>query len=279
MNISFNRINRVSKRLFLKYICAIEVLLREAYQSLFPYRYKESRYLNTFLTNFSKGVSTEKRIFPIRIVSFWTGDNVMSATRTQCYNDLCNISGVTVLLINKNNLGEYILNDYPLHPAYEYLSLVHRSDYLRCYFMHHYGGGYSDIKSPTGSWLEAFSLLENSSKDILGYSEISHQAVATLDGKLGGDLKRYYLKLIGNCSYICKPYSSFTAEWYDELHKRLDSYYSELVLNPGNVMGDNIGYPIPWTGILGDIFHPLCLKYSNDIIKTNIIKPSFENYR
>ncbi len=279
MNISLKRINRVSKRLFLKYICAIEKLLREAYQSLFPYRYKETRYLNTFLTNFSKRVSNEKKLFPTRIVCFWTGDNAMSDARMQCYKELFEKSGVSVLLINKDNLAEYVLKEFPLHTAYNSLSLVHRSDYLRCYFMHHYGGGYSDIKSPLGSWEKAFQILQNSEKDILGYSEISHNAVAVLGGDLGKDLKKYYLKLIGNCSYICRPYSAFTTEWYSELNKRLDEYYPKLMENPGNVMGDNIGYPIPWTGILGDIFHPLCLKYSNDIIKTDIIKPSFENYR
>ena len=32
-----------------------------------------------------------------------------------------------------------------VHPAYEYLSLVHRSDYLRCELLHRYGGLYADL--------------------------------------------------------------------------------------------------------------------------------------
>ena len=59
------------------------------------------------------------------------------------------------------NLHEYILKDHPLHPAYEFLSETHRCDILRTYFMYHYGGGYSDIKIPNGSWVKGFEDMEN----------------------------------------------------------------------------------------------------------------------
>lgn len=61
-------------------------------------------------------------------------------------------SGVEVKLITPKNLNNYLLPDFPLHPAYDYLSLVHKSDYLRCYFMHFHGGGYSDIKPNYKNW-------------------------------------------------------------------------------------------------------------------------------
>jgi hypothetical protein len=59
------------------------------------------------------------------------------------------------------------LPEYPLHPAFKYLSYVHKSDYLRSYFMHFYGGGYADIKkySSNNNWKECFNLL-NSNTDI-----------------------------------------------------------------------------------------------------------------
>jgi hypothetical protein len=59
----------------------------------------------------------------------------------------------------------------------------------------------------------------------------------------------------------------------------MDIFYPKLVAFPGNIMGDNDGYPIPWTEILGQIFHPLCLKYFEKIIYSNKIKPVLSNYR
>ena len=68
------------------------------------------------------------------------------------------VTGVDLVLVTPDNLGEWLVDDSPLHPAYEDLSLIHRSDYLRGYLMHHHGGGYIDIKQPLGSWVaRAFS--------------------------------------------------------------------------------------------------------------------------
>lgn len=78
---------------------------------------------------------------------FWTNDKgEITPNRFRSLNQFKEISEVDVILITKDNLHEYILPENPLHPSYKYLSAVHRSDYLRTYFMHFYGGGYSDIK-------------------------------------------------------------------------------------------------------------------------------------
>ena len=78
------------------------------------------------------------------IYCFWTGTNEMNETRLNGLNKLRSVSGCNVVLITPDNLNDFLIE--PLHPAYKYLSLVHRSDYLRAYFMHYHGGGYSDIK-------------------------------------------------------------------------------------------------------------------------------------
>lgn len=53
-------------------------------------------------------------------------------------------------LITLDSLPPWIDPEIPLHPSFDHLSTIHRSDYLRCYFMHVHGGGYTDIKqSPT----------------------------------------------------------------------------------------------------------------------------------
>lgn len=232
---------------------------------------------------------TSKKLSKVEevIYCFWTGNNEMSLNRQESLNSLKENSNVSVILITPHNLDDYILKDFPLHPAYNYLSNVHKSDYLRCYFMHHYGGGYSDIKRNSKSWKSSFNKINNSNKIALGYREISVDGVAYINGafniknfkKINYDMRRHYPYLIGNCGYIFRPYTVFTNAWINELHRRLDLVQLELKNNPGNIMGDNLGYPIIWNSILGQIFHPLCLKYHKDIIKDDHVKPEFSNYR
>ncbi len=247
---------------------------------MIPFIYEETKYEGTFLLRLNTKEQPVKMDVPRIIYCFWTGNNPMSVNRKQALEILKKKTQCRVVLITPENLPEYILPEYPLHKAYNYLSLVHKSDYLRCYFMHHYGGGYTDIKIHEHSWVKAFDKLEKApEKFISGYREIGSYAVARLNGNLGEDLKKNFSHILGNCSYIARAYSPFTNDWYCELSNRLDGYYDELRKFPGNVMGDNDGYPITWTGILGDIFHPLCLKYTTAIMFENSIKPRFKNYR
>lgn len=247
-----------------------------------PFSYQPSLYNDTFLVDFPKQVLSQNEMFssiPRQVVSFWTGNNPMSENRAKHFEALKQNIGVPVILVTPDNLADYILPDYPLHEGFEYLSLVHKSDYLRCYFMHHYGGGYSDIKAAQQSWVEAFDVLEKSDSYILGCSEIKLADLAPVGGRLGQDMKRYFSQLIWTCAYISRPHTPFTHEWYTQLHHRLDLYLPQLKENPGNILGDNEGYPIPWTNILGDIFHPLCLKYMEKVIKYPNIRPSVVDYR
>ncbi|WP_338767966.1 capsular polysaccharide synthesis protein [Bernardetia sp. ABR2-2B] len=245
-----------------------------------PYYFRKGRYKKSFLNN-SIHLPTIKieNVKPI-IYCFWTGENEMSENRKKAFTSLKENCGVEVKLITIHNLDDYILSDFPLHKAYPYLSHVHKSDYLRCYFMHHYGGGYSDIKATSNSWKEAFQAFNKDSESwAMGYREVSKGMTAQLLGTIGIDIRENYSLLIGNCAYIFRPATYFTQEWYNELHKRLDGFYENLKQNKGNIMGDNEGYPIEWTEILGDIFHPLCLKYHNKLVYTELLLPDFSNYR
>ncbi len=220
------------------------------------------------------------------IYCFWTGQNEMSYNRQRCFETMSK-SNSEIILITKDNLSNYIKKEYPLHPAYEYLSLTHKSDYLRCYFMHHYGGGYSDIKEITTSWNQSFNDLLDENYWINGYPEVSPNAVAQVKYPLYLELRSNYKKLIGCGSFICKPYTPFTYDWINELNSKLDGAYLGLKFNPAIhpqekpgmiINGKRSLYPIQWTEILGNIFHPLCLKYHDKIIKT--VPPCiFNNYR
>lgn len=146
-----------------------------------------------------------------QIFVFWTGDNDMSNRRLECLSNLSQKSECKVILVTPGNLNDYILKDHPLHPAYKYLSHTHKADYLRTYFMHFYGGGYSDIKKTTGSWGNAFDDINNNNDAYInGYAEVD-------GGNSPAVSKNDIPYLIGNCCYICKPNTEFTRLWYSSM--------------------------------------------------------------
>ena len=186
------------------------------------------------------------------------------------------MSGFRPTLITKHNLEKYILPHEPLHPAYKYLSAVHRADYLRTYFKHFYGGGDSDIKQTRGSWKTAFNKLQNTSVWIVGYKERGAFDVAG-----GQRIQKHWRRVVGNCAYICRPRTPFTTEWYNSMLALMDTKLGALRKHPASDPRDASGmtkYPIEWNEMLGSIFHPLCVKFSNHI--SQALPPSvFENYQ
>ena len=199
------------------------------------------------------------------IYVFWTGKNPMSKNRQDCLKQLIKVSQCNVILITPEELNKYILNEHPLHPSYYYLSEVHKSDYLRTYFMRFYGGGYSDIKKTTGSWVESFEILQKSDKWIIGYKEIN-------GGVAYHPLNNKWDELIGNGAYICKPNTPLVIEWYNEMIKLMDKKYNELKKNPATFPRDkkelNNNYPIEWNEMLGRIFHRITYLYKDKMLRT-----------
>ena len=255
------------------------------YSVLHPYRYDAEQYADTFLEQpceFAYTSDIEKHIDRI-IYIFWTGYNDITPNRLEGIKSLEKVSGVEVKLITPEDLPDYIKNEDPLPEAYQYLSYVHRADYLRSYFMYHYGGGYGDIKTYYHSWVPAFEKLEQSAAYVIGYPEVGFWGAANHDmeeGNLKKDLHYHWRYLIGNGSYICRPRTRFTAEWHAEAKRRLIDLTDELRKHPAtDPFGRNPDYPVKWSGILGSIFHPLCLKYHDRLLKDKALMPSFENYR
>jgi hypothetical protein len=195
----------------------------------------------------------------------------MSDNRRRCFETLKR-SELNVVLITQDNLNDFLVE--PLHPAYQYLSEVHKADYLRTYFMHFHGGAYSDIKEICDSWLPSMKRLqEDSNTWIVGVQESSETGVPLLeDRELDKIVRANWHKLIGNNSYICKPNTPFTQEWYAGLLKKMDAKYDQLVAYPGRHPMEGYGvaapdsptgylYPFRWAEILGELFHPICYKY------------------
>ena len=139
------------------------------------------------------------------------------------------VSQCNVILVTPDVLDKYILQEHPLHQSFNYLSETHKADYLRTYFMRFHGGGYSDIKKTSGSWIDSFEKLEKSDKLIIGYKEAPYGGVAY------SPLLNKWNELIGNGAYICKPKTQLVIEWYNEMITLMDKKYSELKKKSFNI--------------------------------------------
>ena len=213
------------------------------------------------------------------IFVFWTGTNEMSFRRVDCLNALKTQTGCHIELITVDNLHKYIKPEDPLHPAYEYLSETHKCDYLRTYFMRYYGGGYSDIKIPNGSWVRAFEeMQENPEIWLNGYHESCPESIAC------HEVNHLWRVLPGNCCYIVRSNTYFVKEWYNRQKALLDERLEALKENPSHATDccrefyPDTKYPMGWNEMLGRIFHKVAAKYT-DRIWFSLPLPNFNYYR
>ncbi len=225
----------------------------------------------------------------------------MSENRERGWNSF-GVTGLEPVLVTPDTLGRWIVPDHPLHPAYEFLSPVHRSDYLRPYFMFHHGGGYADIKRQTGSWLPAVDRV-NRSRFLIGagYREIRggtvwlqnnrvdgkvyvlSRSVPTIAAKIVTNAMRTIRPLmIGNGAFYFKPRSSYARSWLGESERRLDYLLPRLRAHPAtgvrDRLGDPNGYPVPWSFLVGDINGPLSALYF-PLLSRELPRPDFTNYQ
>lgn len=210
-----------------------------------------------------------------KIYCLWTGTNEMSDNRKQCLEQIRRVSECEVVLITPDNLSQYILESEPLHPGFCFLSETHKADYLRTYLMHFHGGGYTDIKQTTGSWKQCFRDLADSDACCCGYKEVEGGTATTVP-------RESWVDLIGNCSYIFKPRTPFTTEWYTKMMEKMDEKLEELRAHPSTFPQDcteaGKGYPLQWTELLGNIFHKVSYDHKDKLLRT--LPPNvFHGYR
>ena len=205
------------------------------------------------------------------VYAFWTGSNKMSWIRsknTKEAHEFFKKRDIELRLITPRNLHFYIKKaGVELHEGYKYLSATHKSDYLRCYFMHFFGGGYTDIKPVCGEWDKSFDKIIASNPQIYATSrpvipaELPHPY-----SHLGGIRKFTYLRpdavvrcrALNTQAFIFKQNTPFTQEWYTKLMSKMDELLEKLKNSPK--------YPVGWYDILAYIFLPICLKYNKNIL-------------
>lgn len=215
---------------------------------------------------------------------FWTGSNPMTQNRYECFQTLVKTK-LDVVLITMENLHLFISKRNPLHPAFQYLSAVHQSDYLRCYFMHIYGGVYCDIKRINHSLVDYVKILKsNDRKYGIGYAEIKNGNATSPDWSesYNNKLTTNYNKLIGCGCFIFKRNTIFTHKWFTALNNKLSNKFNLLKQYPANsptcaADRGTYQYPFRYIELLGEIFHPLCFEYHDALLNT-LPPPSFINY-
>jgi len=217
----------------------------------------------------------------------WAGTNPMSSQRIQALWSIYNNTRCPVVYINYQSLRDWEKPEYPYHPAFEYLSDTHKSDYMRCYLMHHYGGGWADIKHTSADWRPYFDELRRSSALSIGYQEIEN-GIPHISGPLGSYLRENYMENIGLCAFMFKRNSRLTQEWFTQLTTKLDEFLTALTKYPAVHPQDQLGlelpdktkslYPLSWAEILGEIFHPIMHSHRTQILQRPI-QPKFYGYR
>lgn len=215
---------------------------------------------------------------PRIIWCFWY-DGSMNENRTRSFELMKSYMDVPVCLITKANIHEFIHPEYPLHQAFNYLSDVHKSDYLRIYLLHLYGGGWHDIKPTKISYKSVWSEFDNPEVYFVGKPEIKDGPAKIYDTN-GLWMPKYWNDLVATNRWVGRPNTPLTQEMFREVNLLLDENLKELKKNPARHPYDKKrnrikrwfrfetnNYPLEWT-VFGNIFHPLNYKYRQNIKRT-----------
>ena len=191
---------------------------------------------------------------------FWFGPK-MSENRAKAFSTMEQIVELPVILVGQDNLHRF--TKWPVHPAIEYLSGVHKADYFRVYFMYYYGGAYSDIKHQVESWRKHFVEFKDPEVWMVGVPEI----LGGVAGHVGATYPPNYHELvISNGFMISRPRNKYLEEVHKLQNEDLDVRLPELKAHPspdsGRCCQSNAqGYPIRWAELLGELMHWVAQDY------------------
>ena len=212
-----------------------------------------------------------------RIWAFWTTGNPMSENRLRGLESMRENFGVPVEFLDPAGIEAAAKAvGVPLHPAYRFLSGNHKSDYLRCYFLHHVGGGYADVKvySKDNNWAETFDAMERDPKIWLaGRAEVA-------GGSPFANWNRTVpLARLVSCGWlVARGRTPFSHAWWTEANRILDRALPELERHPAQSPRDKdeerTGYPLRWADLMGRPFHRLCFELSPQH-KSRTLRPGY----
>lgn len=212
-----------------------------------------------------------------RILRFWWGNDIstMNKNRKSCYESILQNSGIEqVEMITPSNYKQYEVEDHPFHEAFEYLSEVHKGDYLRAYITYHFGGCWTDVKYIEHDWNQYFDLLEkNPDKWGIGFQEMIIDPVTHAYRTHNSD--HPHVKCISMIHFIFREKTPLFFDYITRIEYKLNQKIDLLRQNPGSVHPyicsdklTNLGvkfhipehlkeyeYPFGWTELSGTFFH------------------------
>jgi hypothetical protein len=252
------------------YFKAHQNICSEIIQENFLKRYEKTNFHNI---EFINGVP--KVVFICWFGGFKVENQKMSKNRFAAFKSLVENIGVPVILITSNNYSNFLIKSHPIHKSFELLSGNHKSDYIRAYLLHHYGGGYHDIKHREENWQDCWGdWLVDDNIWIFGRRENNRRAIGYPPN--ARHIQNNYDKLVTMGWVICKPNTNFTGTLLRKIEDVLDQKYPELVAHPGYnsagyyhenpfQMAEENNYPLRWLEIMGEISHPLMLEFTDHI--------------
>ncbi|WP_209329300.1 hypothetical protein [Lunatimonas salinarum] len=216
---------------------------------------------------------------------YWS-EGELNEVRLVSMEHLLRHVGVPVFLVTKETFYQLEKADFPIHPAFRYLSAVHQSDYVRAYLWHHYGGAWHDVKATEVNFSPSWELFADQTVYLIGRPEVKGGA-AKIKAPDGRWMPDHWRDLVSVIAWIGRPDTAFSAEMMRNLHRYLDLHLEELEEAPAlhprekridaanfvvralkrrfyQITGRRPGYPLPWT-VFGNIFHPLNYKYRDHV--------------
>ena len=247
-------------------------------QRVRPYSYYPARHAGTFLArDVAPGGASE---FPALAFVVWTGTNDMSDNRKRNLEVIRGRLGLPVELVTPDSVGRWLVPGHPLPPGYDHLSLIHRSDYLRGYLMHHHGGAYVDVKEPLSSWRPSYDrMAADPDAWVTSYRASHANWIGKLRGRLGRDILVNYRLMFGKSGFMMRSHTPLTAAWMERMDTVLEDNLEQLAEHPGGVFGDDGEYPLSWTDLLGRVLDPLTLKHVEHVRHDDRMLLEFEDYR
>lgn len=254
---------------------------------LAPCRSSESRGAHATLLGVAVHGGVPEVVFMCWFGAYETGTRPMEGNRLEAFNLLTQNIGVPYVLVTDDNIEDF-LNP---HPAFKYLSGNHKADYARSALLDKFGGGYHDIKPRTTPWEGAWDVDDWTQQDDVWMYGVQEQEPAHIGYPPGMAFIQNSYELLASMNWIIsKRQTPFTRELLAAIHSELDAHHEKLRLHPAR---DPAGYysdtpfrptvpegqyPLRWLQLMGEISHPLMLKYHRHI-KFGLASPDGGAYK
>jgi hypothetical protein len=161
-------------------------------------------------------------------------------------------SSIPIVYLNSETVQEFL--DWPVHPAVQYLSPAHKSDYFRIYFTYHFGGGYSDIGLIAEDWKPYFRSFTDLNIWIVG------APIKVFTSPPGITFpKELFSKMISNGLFIARNRNRILQTVHTFQNQILDQKLDQLKNET------NTNYPIRKDQLLGEIMTFRIIQYNHHV--------------